>query len=284
MPGDAGAEVVDGGFELRFGDQAIDDTEVEGAFGGDRFTEEHKFEGDFGADEKRKNGGRERRKDTDGDFRLSEARFRRGDDQIAECGEFRASADGRAVDDAENRLGCFEDAGENGVKRVEHLENALGSIFADVNAAAEYLAGGIEDDELHVGAFARVGDAVDKFAQEAFVEEIVLGAVEGHASDAGVELKFHELKIGGIPADGFGANLDVAIGKSGAADFHRGFSFANGYKTDVSTRESGRLESVAAWCAMSLLAERTGVGAGGLTRGAKKRETGDLRFHRDFGC
>ena len=56
MAGDSRAEVVDSGLELRFGNESIDDAHVEGAFGGYRFTEEHKFEGDLGADEERKNG------------------------------------------------------------------------------------------------------------------------------------------------------------------------------------------------------------------------------------
>jgi hypothetical protein len=44
------------------------------------------------------------------------------------------------------------------------------------------------------------------------------------------------LKIGWIATGGFGANLDVAIGESGAACFHRSFSFRNGSKADRSMR------------------------------------------------
>jgi len=68
-----------------------------------------------------------------------------------------------------------------------------------------------------------VGDAVDQFAEHAFVEEVVIGTIEGHAGNAGFEMKFYELKIGGIAAGGISANLDIAIGNSGTTDLH-GFS------------------------------------------------------------
>ena len=46
------------------------------------------------------------------------------------------------------------------MKGVEHLKDALGRVFADVDAAAKYFAGGIENDKLHFGALAREGDSV----------------------------------------------------------------------------------------------------------------------------
>lgn len=236
VAGDARAEVVDGGFELRFGNQAIDDAHVEGAFCGDGFTEEHKFESDFWADEERKNGGGERRKNTERDFGLGKAGFWRGDDQVAKRGEFRAAADGRAVDNTDDRLRGFENTHKNGVKCIEHLKYSIGGVFADVDATAENLAGGIEDDEFHVGTLAGVGDAVNQFAKHEFVEEIVVRAVESHARGVGFDTEFHILKIGRIAARGIGANLDVAIGQSGAASFHRSFSFRNGSKADGSMR------------------------------------------------
>jgi len=190
MAGDAGAQVVDGGFKLRFGNEAVDDAEVEGAFGGDRLAEKNEFERDFRADEERKNGRGERGENAERDFRLSEAGFWRGDNHVAESGEFRAATDGRAVDDADDGLRSFEDAGEDGVERIEHLKNALGGVFADVNAAAENFAGGVEDDEFDVKALADVGNAVGHFAEHIFVEEIVVGAAEGHARDAGFDSQF----------------------------------------------------------------------------------------------
>ncbi len=84
MARDARAKVVDGGVELRFGNQAIDDAEIEGTFGRDGFAEEHEFERDFRTDEKRKNGGRERRKNAESDFGLGETGFRCGNRQVAE--------------------------------------------------------------------------------------------------------------------------------------------------------------------------------------------------------
>ena len=146
VAGNSRAEVVDGGFELRFGNQAVDDAKIEGAFGGYGLAEENDFEGDFGADEERQNGRRERRKNAERDFRLGEPRFRRGDNQVAERGKLRAAADGRTVDDTDDGLCGFKNAHEDGVESVEHLEHALGGVFADVNAAAKSLAGGIEDD------------------------------------------------------------------------------------------------------------------------------------------
>jgi hypothetical protein len=220
---DARAEIADGGFELRFGNEAIDNAEIEGAFGGDGLAEKNEFKRDFGADEERKNRGRERRKNTDGDFGLSKAGFRRGDNQIAERGKLRTAADSRAVDHTDDGLRGFEDADEYGVKSIEHLKYAIGGVFADVNAAAENLATGIKDDEFHIGALAGVGDAVDQFAEHAFVEEIVLGTIQGHSGDAAFEMKFYKLKIGRIAARGIGANLDVAISNGGAAGFHRVF-------------------------------------------------------------
>jgi hypothetical protein len=264
MASDAGTKIVDGGFELRFGNEAIDDAEIEGAFGGDGFAEENELERDFGADEKRKNGGRERRKNTDGDFGLSETGFRRGDDQIAERGKLRTAADGRTVDDADDGLGGFEDTDKDGVKCVEHLKHAIGGVFANINAAAENLAGGIEDDKFHVGALTGVGDAVNQFPEHAFVKKIVVGTIEGHARNTGLEMKFYKLKIGRIAAGGIGANLDIAIGNGGAADLHRVFSFGNGSRADVSMQGWERMRGGAAKCAKSLLAERRGgIAVGG---------------------
>ena len=267
MAGDARTEVFDGAFELRFGNEAVDDAEIESALGGDGFAEENEFERDFWPNEERENRRRERRKNAEGDFGLGEAGFWRGNHHVTERGEFRAAADGRAVDDADDGLGGFKDACENGVERVEHLKDAIGGVFADVDAAAENLAGGIEEDELDVEAIADVGDAVGHFAQHVFVEEIVVGAAEGHARDAGFNLQFYELEIRGIAAGGFGANLDVAIGQGGAACFHGSFSFGNGSKADGSMRGWEGFGGGAARCAKSLQTEETGgVRGAALTR------------------
>src|SRR5690348_6433275 len=194
---DAIHEVVDGFFQLRFGDEAIDHAQIESALSGNGFASEHKFEGDFWTNEKRKNGGRKRRKNTNADFRLGEARLGRGDDEIAEGRELRAAADGRPIDDTDDRLAKLEHAGKSGMKRVEHLENALGSVFADVNAAAEDFACGIEDDQFDFVALAGIADAVRHFAKHGFVEKIVLGAVHGHAGDTAVATELDEFEFVG---------------------------------------------------------------------------------------
>src|ERR1700686_2222503 len=170
MAGDAGDELVDGAFELGFGQEGGDQAQFEGALGGDGFSGQNNFEGALGADEKRKDGGSERRKNADGDFRLREAGFGRGDDQIAEGGQFRATADGRTVDDADHGLADFEHAGKGGLKGFEHLVHALRGVLADVNAAAEDFARGVDDDELNVIVISGEGDAVGDFAKHGFIE------------------------------------------------------------------------------------------------------------------
>jgi hypothetical protein len=267
VAGDAGAEIVDGGFELRLRHKAIDDAEIESAFRSDGLAEKNKFKCYLWTHEKRKNGGGERRKDAQRDFGLREASSGRGDDQIAKRGEFRAAADGRAVYDTDDGLSGFQNAHEDRVERIEHLKNALRCIFTDVNTATENLAGGIEEDELHVWPLARVSNAVDQFAEHVFVEKIVLGAIEGHACHAGFDMKFYGLEIGRVAAGGFGANLDVAVGQGCAACFHGGFSFGNRSKADGSMRGWERSGWAVAWCAKSLLAEETGgTAAGSLDR------------------
>src|SRR5215471_7705504 len=98
MPGDARANVVDCGFELRFGNQAIHDPEIERTLGSDRFPKQHELESYLRPDEKGKNRGRKRRKDPDRDFWLSETRFGRSDNQVAKGGQLRAATDRRTVD------------------------------------------------------------------------------------------------------------------------------------------------------------------------------------------
>src|SRR5260370_19165443 len=81
------------------------------------------------------------------------------------------------------------------MERLEHLVDALRRVFADVHAAAEDFARGIDGDELDVVAFAGENDAVGDFAEHGFVEEVMLGAIESEAGDAVVNAKFYELKV-----------------------------------------------------------------------------------------
>ena len=108
-----------------------------------------------------------------------------------------------------------------------------------------------------------MSDSINQFAEHEFVEQIVLGPIEGHTRDASFEMEFHKLKIGGIATSGIGANLDIAIGNGGAAGFHRSFSFGNGSRADVSMQGGERLGSALTKCAKSLLAERRGEVNGG---------------------
>src|SRR5690242_14858393 len=197
MAVDAVYEVVDRFFELRFGDEAIDHAEIESAFGGDRLARKYEFESDFWTDEKRENGGRKRRKNANTDFGLGKPRFGRGDHKVTEGREFRTAANGRTIYHANDGLAEFKHARKSGMKGIEHLEDALGSVFADVNSAAKDFASGIKDNQFDVIALAGVADAVGHFAEHGFVEEVVLGAVHGHARDAAVATELYELEFVG---------------------------------------------------------------------------------------
>jgi len=138
---------------------------------------------------------------------LREAGLRSSDHEIAESGQLGAAADGWTVYDAENRLADLQHGGERGLKRIEHLVDTLRGVFADVDAAAENLAGGIDGDELHVITLAGENDAVGNLTEHGFVEEVVIGAIEGEAGDAGVHAKFYEFEIFGFAAYGSGGEL-----------------------------------------------------------------------------
>src|SRR5207248_602044 len=194
---DAVYEVVDCLFEQRFGDEAIDHAEIESAFGSDRFAREHEFERNFWTDEKRKNGGRKRRKNANADFGLGETRLGRSDDEIAEGREFRTAADGRTIHHANDGLAELEHARKSGMKGIEHLEDALGSVLADVNTAAKDFASGIENNQFDVVAPAGVADAVCHFAEHGLVEKIMLGAAHGHAGNAAIAAELDEFEFVG---------------------------------------------------------------------------------------
>src|SRR5205085_996184 len=200
---DAIHEVGNGFFELRFGDEAIDHAEIESAFGSYRFAGEHQLESDLWADKKWKNCGRQRRKDADADFRLSKARFGSGDNQVAESRELRTATNGRTVHDGNDRYAEFKHAGEGSVEGIEHLENALRSVFADVDAATKDFACRIENDQLDVVALSGITDAVRHFTKHGFVEKIVLRAIEGHAGDAAIATQLQEFEFFGCALDRF---------------------------------------------------------------------------------
>ena len=105
-------------------------------------------------------------------------RFRRGNDEIAESRQLGAAADGRAVHHADDGLADFQHSREGRVKRVEHLKHALRGVFADVDAAREDFAGGVQDDQLDFIALAGVQDSPGDFAEHGFIEKIVFRTVE----------------------------------------------------------------------------------------------------------
>jgi hypothetical protein len=212
MRGDARDEIFDGFFELGFGDQAIDHTEFEGALGGYRLASQDDLERDFRTDQVGQDRGGQRREYADGDFGLGEARFRRGHDQVAERGQLGATADGRAIYDADDRLADFEHAGEDGVEGFEHLEDALRSVFSDVDAAGENFAGGIEDHELDFFGGAGEENAVGDFAEHGLVEKIVVGAVESHAGDVFVDAELYGFELAGVTARGLRGEIGGGYG------------------------------------------------------------------------
>jgi hypothetical protein len=254
MAGDALDQVIHRGFELRLGNEPVDQTQIQGALRRDRFAEEHEFESDFRADEKRENRGGQRGKNANGNFRLGETRLGSGDNEVAESRQLRTAADRRAVHHTENRLGRFENSREDGVKRVEHLEDAFRSVFAYINAAAKGAAGRIEDDEFNLFAIGYGRDAIHHLAKHFFVEEVVLRAIQGQPGHAGIEAKLDKLKFLGCAALGFCSNLDTR------AAFHDRVLLpgrpGSGAEFDASTLY--RMEQVALerGCAMSLLVIR----------------------------
>src|SRR4029077_19287625 len=195
MAGHARKQVLHRGFELCFGDQAIHKAQVQGPLGAYRFAGEYEFESNFGSHQVRKNGRSERRKHAYGDFWLCKARLGCGDDQVTEGGKLRSAADRGSVDDANDRLCDIHHGCKSGVKSVEHLENTLRSVFADLDTAAEDLAGRIQQNDLDVLAGTNMLDAFGQFAQHGFVEEVMFRAAQGHASDAAVQTDFYEFVV-----------------------------------------------------------------------------------------
>jgi len=64
----------------------------------------------------------------------------------------------------------------------------------DVDAAAKDFAGRVYDDELDFIVLAGKYDAVGNFSEHGLIQEIVIGTIEGQASDAGVQAKLYEFK------------------------------------------------------------------------------------------
>src|SRR5215469_15414335 len=210
-------------------------------FRSDRLAQKNEFEGNLGSDEKRKNRGGQRREHTDSDFRLSEARFRRGNDEIAECGKLRTAPNCGAIHNGEDWFGSLQDASKDRVERIDHLENALRSVFAHVDAAAEHFAGGIKNDELDVVTLGDEGDAVGKLAEHRFVEKVVLRAIQGHAGDAGFDAMLDELKILRLAALGLGANLNSAT--NGWTGWHGGSPWERAIQASKSMLARGNGEA-----------------------------------------
>src|SRR6267154_6145580 len=173
--GDAVDKLIHRCFELGFGNQASDQSQFQCTFGGNGFAGQNNFKSALWSDQERKDGGGERRKYADGDFGLREASFRCSDDEIAESGEFGASANGWAVYDAEDGLADLEHSGKGSLESFQHLVDTLRGVLADVNAAAKDFAGRVYDYELDFIVLAGEYDAVGDFAEHGLIEEVVIG-------------------------------------------------------------------------------------------------------------
>src|SRR6185437_15340083 len=184
--------------ELVFFHHAIYEAETERAFGADDFSGEHQFESAFGSDDERQNGRAERRKDAELYFRLREFRARSGDHQIAERGEFRAAAKRGTIHDYKEGLRSIEHGGEGALKCVEDLKRAAWGVFAELDSSAEGLARGIEDDQLYVAAALEGINAHGEFREHAFVEHVVLGALEREARDFAIDAEANVLEFFGL--------------------------------------------------------------------------------------
>src|ERR1700682_1523666 len=138
---DALDHFLHGFLKLRFRHQPIHEAERQRALGGNRFAGENELEGHLWSYEIRKNRGSKRRKNSDTDFGWRETRARSCNHQIAECGELSSATDCRAVHNGKHGLADFEHRGECGMKRVQHLKNALRGIFPYVYAPAENFTG-----------------------------------------------------------------------------------------------------------------------------------------------
>src|SRR5216684_6668996 len=195
MRADPRNQVFHGLFELRFRNQPVHQPQFVRALGGHGFSGEHQFERAFRPDEKRKNGRGQRRENADGDFRLGEARLWRGNDQVSKRRQLRSAPDGRAVHNAHHGLAHLEHCRKRSVKRVQHLENALRGVLADVNASAKDLARGVQHDELRFVGFTGSFHAHGQLAQHRLVQQVVFGAVERHPRRGSFDAETHVLEL-----------------------------------------------------------------------------------------
>jgi hypothetical protein len=140
------------------------------------------------------------------------------------------------------------------VKGVKHLEDALRSVLADINAAAEDFAGRIEDDEFDLFVIGDKRDAIHQLAKHVFVQEVVLRTIQGQAGHAGIEAKLDMLKFLGVAAFGYCTNFH------GRTTFHDGYlltgSPGSGAEFDASTPCRAEPTAFEKECAMSLLVIR----------------------------
>lgn len=125
MSADSDNQLVNGSSELRFGNEAIHQAQLQRALGIYRLTGQDQLERRLWSNQKRQNRGSKRRKNANRDFGLREAGFWRGNHQVTERRELRAPADCGAIHYANDRLADFQHSRERSVKGIQHLEDPL---------------------------------------------------------------------------------------------------------------------------------------------------------------
>src|SRR5437762_2272937 len=80
---------------------------------------------------------------------------------------------------------------------IHHAEfqNALRSVLANVDSAAEDFASGIDNYQFYVVALTGMSDSPGDFAEHGFIEKIMFRTAEGHSRDAGFDAELHILKF-----------------------------------------------------------------------------------------
>ncbi|MNZ66335.1 hypothetical protein D3C78_845560 [compost metagenome] len=129
------------------GGQAVDQAQLEGAFGAQRLAGKDGFQSGFGADQARQAlGAAGARQQAEGDFRHAQARLGLADAVAAGHGQLQAAAEGEAADRGDHRLGAagqFDQQLGQG-RGVEGGAAELG----DVGAGAERQAAAVDDHGL----------------------------------------------------------------------------------------------------------------------------------------
>src|SRR5260370_36174212 len=93
--------------------------------------------------------------------------------------QLRDAANRRYVHDTDDRLANFEHSCKGRMKCIKHLEDALGSVFTNVDPATKHLAGRVEDDQFDLIAFTSMRDSVGQLTHHGFIAQVVVKTAAG---------------------------------------------------------------------------------------------------------